>query len=85
MKNLPKYIEKALKDRTKYVRKAMVAGNILDKYATDILHMEGEAFDEACLCSDFRIFCEAGCAEDTTRQALLKGLKRKDTVKERGE
>lgn len=80
MKNLPKYVEKALKNRTKYIRKAMAAGAIIDKYATDTLHMEGQAFNEACLCTDFRIFCEADWAEDITRLALLEGLNRKHEV-----
>ena len=72
---LPKYIEKALKDRTKYQQKARAAGSIIDEYATKIgLDENNPDFYDACLLADIRIYCEYGCAEDITRQALLKAL-----------
>ena len=72
---LPKYIEKALKDRTKYQQKSRIAGSIIDEYATKIgLDENNPDFYDACLYTDIRIYCEYGCCEDTTRQALLKAL-----------
>lgn len=72
---LPKYVEKALKDRTKYQQKARVAGSIIDEYAAKIgLDENNPDYHDACLYTDIRIYCEYGCAEDITRSALLKAL-----------
>lgn len=75
---LPKRIEKALKDRTKYITMARNAGYIIDEYAAEIgLDAMHPDFNDACLVSDIRIFCETGCAESITREALLKVLNEK--------
>ncbi|MBP3573918.1 MAG: hypothetical protein J6J71_04850 [Prevotella sp.] len=72
---LPKYVEKALKDRTKYQQKSRLAGTIIDEYARKIgLDENNPDFCDACLYTDIRIYCEYGCAEDITRQALLKAV-----------
>ena len=79
---LPKYVEKALKDRTKYIARARRAGHIIDEYAAKIgLDEMHPDFNDACLFSDVRIYCEVGCAESTTREALLKVLNEKKEVR----
>lgn len=72
-KELPKRIEKALKDRTKYLNKAREAGYVIDDYARKIgLDEFHPLYEDACLCSDIRIFCEEGHCESNTREALQK-------------
>ena len=79
---LPKYVEKALKDRTKYIAKARQAGHIIDEYAEKIgLDETHPDFNDACLFSDVRIYCEVGCAESITRNVLLKVLNEDKEVK----
>lgn len=71
-------MEKALKDRTKYMQKAMSAGNVIDDYANKIgLNENHPDFEDACLYSDVRIYCEVGCSEEITRKALMKVLSEK--------
>lgn len=76
--SIPKYVEKALKDRTKYITKARKAGYIIDEYAAKIgLNEMHPDFNDACLISDIRIYCEEGCSEEITRKALMKVLSEK--------
>ena len=75
---LPKYVEKALKDRSKYLAKARIAGQIVDDYAAKIGVTPGtEAYGEACLTTDIRILCETDFSEDTTRTILLRELSKR--------
>lgn len=75
---LPKYVEKALKDRSKYLAKARIAGQIVDDYAAAIGVTPGtEAYDEACLATDIRIYCEADFSENTTRGVLTRELNKR--------
>lgn len=71
MKTLPKYIERALKLRTKYSKKLRDQCCIIDNYAEKL----GCIYDEdGCFITDIRIYCEEDCAEKATRDYLLKAL-----------
>ena len=75
---LPKYVEKAIKDRSKCIANARIAEQIIDNYAAKIGITPGtEAYDEACLATDIRIFCEVDCSEKTTRDVLLRELRKR--------
>ena len=61
MKQLPKYIEKALKLRTKYATKLREQSSIIDDYADKL----GCLYDDSgCFITDIRIYCEEDHAED---------------------
>lgn len=76
--SIPKYVEKALKDRTEHIELAREAEYVIDEYAAKIgLDERHPDYKDACLCTDIRIYTEVGCAEDITRQALMKVLSEK--------
>lgn len=77
MNKLPKYIEKALQNRTKYMNKALINGQIIDDYAKNLgidICEEGLSEETGCFASNLLIFTEPSAAEENTRQRLLKAL-----------
>ena len=74
-KTLPKYIEHALKMRTKYINKAQDYGDIINRYAEKL----GCLYDpQGAFVSDIRIYCEVDCMENNTRKCLLNALNKKE-------
>lgn len=71
MKELPKYIEKALKLRTKYSKKLRNQCTIIDDYARKLDCINEQ---DGCFITDIRIYCEEDGAEDATRDCLLRAL-----------
>ncbi len=77
-RDIPKYVETALKKRTKCIVEMRLAEQIIDDYAEKIGILPGtEEFDDACLTTDIRIFCEVDCCESRTREALRRKLHQK--------
>lgn len=72
---LPKYVEKALKDRSEGIKKARRAGQIIDDYAKKLgCYDEAMAQNEGAFATDIQIYCETDCAESITRGYLLEKL-----------
>lgn len=74
-KKVPKYVKELLRRRTKYVRKMQNASTAVDEYCESIgLDCRHPLFEEACLVSDIRIYCEVDCAEKNTLAVIEKVL-----------
>lgn len=75
MAQIPKYVEKILERRRNYARKLAEASIAVDDYCQSIgINYNSPLFDEACLCTDVRIYCEFDGATNSTRKAILKQL-----------
>lgn len=79
MKQIPKYVLQLLEDRRKYFVKFSAVNGELSKYCNSIgLDWKSPYYDDACLDSDIRIFCEMDCGNSLTKQAILKQLELND-------
>lgn len=75
MAQIPKYVEELLARRQKYAAKLAGVSIKIDCYCASIgLDYNSPLFDNACLCSDVRIYCECDGATNATRRAILKQL-----------
>lgn len=75
MSKLPKYIEKALKDREKYQAKANTASNIIDEYAASLeMDLDGYELEGGCFLSNLLIYTEPSTAYKSTRESLISRL-----------
>lgn len=76
MAQIPKYVEELLSRRRKYAAKLADVSIKVDNYCASIgLDYNSPLFDNACLCTDVRIYCEFDGATNATRRAILKQLK----------
>lgn len=75
MAQIPKYAEKLLERRRNYARKLADASIAVDDYCKSIgIDYNSPLFDDACLCTDVRIYYEFDGATNSTRRAILKQL-----------
>lgn len=75
MSQIPKHIEELLAMRQKYAAKLSDVSIKIDRYCASIgLDYNSPLFDDACLCTDVRIYCEFDGATNSTRRAILKQL-----------
>ena len=73
MKQIPKYVLKLLEDRQKYFAKFSIVNSKLSEYCESIgLDWKSPYYEDACLDSDIRIYCETDCGNSLTKQAILK-------------
>lgn len=75
MVQIPKYVEELLARRCKYAAKLADVSIKVDHYCASIgLDYNSPLFDNACLCTDVRIYCEFDGATNATKRAILKQL-----------
>ena len=85
MAQIPKYVEKLLERRCNYARKLAEASIAVDEYCASIgINYNSPLFDEACLCTDVRIYCEFDGATNSTRKAILKQLEINEEIRKNG-
>lgn len=72
MAKIPQYILKLLERRTALAESLIEVNGKIDKYCERI-GLEA-CQDNACLCSDFRIYCEPFTAQELTSAAIQAQL-----------
>lgn len=74
---VPKYVLKLLQDRTKKARAFSRACAKVDEYCEGIgIDAYSDLFDDECLYSDIRIYCETDAGYSLTLKAIEKQLER---------
>lgn len=74
-KQVPKYVKELVRKRTKAAQKLRETGIAVDEYCSSIgLDEFHPLFDDACIISDIRIWCEEDHAEPNTLEAIEKVL-----------
>lgn len=73
--NVPKYVQELVERRAKLARQLCSISVEVDEYCKKIgLDYNHPLFDEACLCTDVRIYCEADGAKNMTLSTIEKVL-----------
>lgn len=73
--NVPKYVQKLVERRTRLARKLCSISVEVDKYCEKIgLDYTHPLYNDACLCTDVRIYCEADGAKNMTLSTIEKVL-----------
>ena len=79
---VPKKVLKMLERRTRYARELRNAICDLDNWCESIgLGTQHPKYEDACLCSDIRIFCEEGAGEAITLAAIKEVLSERKNKK----
>ena len=74
-KQVPKYVKELVRKRTKAAAKFREASLAVDEYCESIgLDIDHPLFDDACLITDIRIWCEEDHSEPNTLEAIEKVL-----------
>lgn len=74
-KQVPQEVIDLVKARTAAADQLSIASGAVDAYCESIgLDSNHPLFDEACLVSDVRIYCEVGASESTTLRIIEKVL-----------
>lgn len=74
-KQVPKYVKDLVKKRTKAAVKLREAGSAVDVYCKSIgLDEFHPLFDDACIYTDVRIWCEEDHSEPNTLEVIEKVL-----------
>ena len=74
---VPKYVLKLLQDRMDKAREFSRACGKVDEYCESIgIDPGSDLFDDACLYSDIRIYCETDAGYSLTLKAIEKQLER---------
>lgn len=74
-KQVPKYVKELVRKRTKAAVKFRDASAAVDNYCESIgLDLFHPLFDDACLVTDIRIWCEEDHSEPNTLEAIEKVL-----------
>lgn len=81
--DIPKYVQKLVERRTQLARQLCSVSVQVDEYCEKIgLDYNHPLFNDACLCTDVRIYCEADGAKNMTLSTIEKVLaERKDGAK----
>ena len=74
-KQVPKYVKELLRKRTRAARNFRTASYKVDEYCESIgLDLNHPLFNDACLVTDIRIWCEEGASESATLKIIEKVL-----------
>ena len=74
-KQVPKYVKDLVRKRTKAAAKFRETSQAVDDYCESIgLNVLHPLFDDACLMTDIRIWCEEDHSEPNTLKAIEKVL-----------
>lgn len=74
-KQVPKYVKELVRKRTIAAEKLRKYSAKVDRYCESIgLDFAHPLYDDACLCTDIRIWCEEDHAEPNTLEIIEKVL-----------
>lgn len=74
-KQVPKYVKELVRKRTNAAAKLRKTSVAVDEYCKSIgLDLDHPLFDDACLMTDIRIWCEEDHSEPNTLNAIEKVL-----------